>query len=109
MERLMTLLTVFVMGIFLTTAAEAQAVEEVKAAYLQHIANTNSGNVDGFVDQHLAGHSAFGRTGALLSRYDSIEEERRGVRASFEAARQLNPARVSVRPFSNVCRSSISR
>ena len=90
MERLVTLLTVFVLGMFLTTAAAAQAVEEVKAAYLQHVANTNSGNVDGFVDQHLAGHSAFGPTGALLSRYDSIEEERRGVRATVESERETS-------------------
>ncbi len=68
MKRLMTQLTLFVMGMLLTTAAAADAVEDVKAAYLQHIANTNSGNVDGFVEQHLPGHSAFGPTGAMLSR-----------------------------------------
>ena len=102
MERLMTQLTLFVMGMLLTTAAAADAVEDVKATYLQHIANTNSGNVDGFVEQHLPGHSAFGPTGAMLSRYDSIEEEKKGVRVAFEAARKLNPDRISVRPFANV-------
>ncbi len=55
----------------------ADDVDDVKAAYLQHIANSNSGYVDGFVGQHLAGHSAFGPTGALLTRYDSTEDEKK--------------------------------
>ncbi len=35
----------------------ADDADDVKAAYLQRIANSNSGNVDGFVGQHLPGHS----------------------------------------------------
>jgi len=80
----------------------ADDVDDVKAAYLQHITNSNSGNVDGFVGQHLAGHSAFGPTGALLTRYDSNEDEKKLVRAAFDAGRAANPGRSSVRAFSDV-------
>jgi len=80
----------------------ADDVDDVKGAYLQHIANSNSGNVDGFVGQHLAGHSAFGPTGALLTRYDSTEGERKLVRAALDAGRAANPGRSSVRAFSDV-------
>jgi hypothetical protein len=80
----------------------ADDVDDVKVAYLQHIANSNSGNVDGFVGQHLAGHSAFGPTGALLTRYDSTEGEKKLVRAALDAGRAANPGRSSVRAFSDV-------
>ena len=80
----------------------ADDVDDVKAAYLQHIANSNSGNVDGFVEQHLPGHSAFGPTGALLTRYDSTEGEKKLVRAALDAGRAANPGRSSVRAFSDV-------
>ena len=83
--RWIALATVFwgsMMGVGFVVADD---VDDVKAAYLQHIANSNSGNVDGFVGQHLPGHSAFGPTGALLTRYDSTEGEKKLVRAALEA------------------------
>ena len=86
----------------LTTAASADDADDVKAAVRQHIANTNTGNVDGFVDQHLPGHSAFGPTGTPRGRSYSIEEERKRVQAAFDAARERDPSRTSVRAFSRV-------
>ncbi len=102
MKQINTLLVVFVMGMLLTTAASADDVADVKAAVRQHTGNTNTGNVDGFVDQHLPGHSAFGPTGAPRRRSNSIEEERKRVQAEFDAARQRDPSRTSVRAFSKV-------
>lgn len=84
------------------TGVVADDVEDVKAAFLQHIANSNSGNVDGFVGGHLEGHSAFGPTGALLTRYDSTEDEKKLVQAALDAGRAANPGRSSVRAFSDV-------
>ncbi len=80
----------------------ADDVDDVKAAFLQHIANSNSGNVDGFVGGHLEGHSAFGPTGAMLTRYDSTEDEKKLVHAALDAGRAADPGRSSVRAFSNV-------
>ncbi|MCH8017664.1 MAG: nuclear transport factor 2 family protein [Acidobacteria bacterium] len=101
----MVTLTVLVAGMLLTTVALANDVDDVadvKAAVLQHTANTNTGNVDGFVNQHLPGHSAFGPTGTPRGRSYSIEEERKRVQAAFDAARQRDPSRTSVRAFSKV-------
>jgi len=102
MKQINTVLVVFVMGMLLSTAASADDVADVKAAVRQHTANTNTGNVDGFVDQHLPGHSAFGPTGTPRGRSYSIEEERKRVQAAFDAARQRDPSRTSVRAFSKV-------
>ena len=102
MKQINVLWVVFVMGMLLTTAASADDVADVKAAVRQHTGNTNTGNVDGFVDQHLPGHSAFGPTGAPRRRSNSIEEERKRVQAEFDAARQRDPSRTSVRAFSKV-------
>ncbi|MCH7803958.1 MAG: DUF4440 domain-containing protein [Acidobacteria bacterium] len=100
--RWITVATVFLGSMMGAGIVVADDVDDVKAAYLQHIANSNSGNVDGFVGQHLAGHSAFGPTGALLTRYDSIEDEKKLVRAALDAGRAANPGRSSVRAFSDV-------
>jgi ketosteroid isomerase-like protein len=102
MKQINTLLVVFAVGMLLTTAASADDADDVKAAVRQHTANTNTGNVDGFVDQHLPGHSAFGPTGTPRGRSYSIEEERKRVQAAFDAARQRDPSRTSVRNFSQV-------
>jgi ketosteroid isomerase-like protein len=102
MKQFNTLLVVVVMGFFLTTAASADDADDVKAAVRQHTANTNTGNVDAFVDQHLPGHSAFGPTGTPRGRSYSIEEERKRVQAAFDAARERDPSRTSVRNFSKV-------
>ncbi len=100
--RWIAVATVFWGSMLGTDVVVADDVDDVKGAYRQHIANSNSGNVDGFVGQHLAGHSAFGPTGALLTRHDSIEDEKKLVRAALEAGRAANAARSSVRAFSNV-------
>jgi hypothetical protein len=102
MKVLARTVTVLAVGILLTSMAMADDVEDVKAAYLEHVARNNAGDPEGFVEQHLPGHSSFGPTGGLLSRNESIEEEKRRVRAGFDAARKRNPSRSSVRGRSNV-------
>ncbi len=89
-------------GFFFSTMAFADDVDDVKAEYLKHIANSNDGNIDSFVDQHLPGHSAFGPTGAMLTRWDDLEEEKNAAKATMDAARRSDSSRSSVRSFRNV-------
>ena len=94
------ILRVVIVFFLLTLVAQwsfGDDVEDVREAYRQHITNSNTGNLEGFVEQHLPGHSAFGPGGALLSRYDSLEEEKRLVKAS-----RAPSGRRGVRSFTNV-------
>ncbi|MEE8348405.1 MAG: nuclear transport factor 2 family protein [Acidobacteriota bacterium] len=77
MKRPIVLLTISLMAFLLTSSARADDVEDVKAAYARHIMLSRTGQAGPFVDQHLPGHSAFGPTGGMLTRYDSPEEEKK--------------------------------
>jgi len=83
MKRPIVAVTMCLIAIFLTVAVRGDDAEDVKAAYSRHILFSRTGQVEPFVDQHLPGHSAFGPTGGMLTRYDSPEEER--ISQSFEA------------------------
>ena len=77
MRRLMVALTVFAASTAFSAIGESNDVEVVKAAYAEHVARANRGEVDSFLQQHKPGHTAFGPTGAMLSKWDSIEDEKR--------------------------------
>jgi hypothetical protein len=102
MNKTIATVLLLVGGVFFSTNAFADDVDDVKAEYLRHIANSNNGEIDSFVTQHLPGHSAFGPTGAMLTRWDSLEEEKKAALANLEAARRRDSSRSSVRSFRNV-------
>jgi hypothetical protein len=77
MKQPIVVVTMCLMALLLTPVARADDSEDVKVAYARHIMLSRTGQAGPFVDQHLPGHSAFGPTGGMLTRYDSPEEEKK--------------------------------
>ena len=82
-------MTMIMLGLGIAmTAVFADDAEDVKAAYVRHITLSRTGQVDAFLEQHEPGHTAFGPNADLLSRFDSLEDEKKFRQA---AARRVNP------------------
>ncbi len=81
------LTTLWVIGMFLTTAALADDVDDVKASELEHF---TAQSADVITQHHLAGHTGFGADGGLLGVTDSLEEERKTRRAETDAGLTRN-------------------
>ena len=76
MKVFLTSVAIFMFSCGWIAVGESNEEEAVKAAYVEHVARANRGDVDLFLQQHLPGHSAFGPNGAMLSRWDSLAEEK---------------------------------
>lgn len=88
MKQEISMITLALALIMITPAVFADDADDVKAAYARHITLSRTGQVDAFLEQHEPGHTAFGPNGALLSRFDSLDDEKKFRQA---AARRLNP------------------
>ena len=84
------LTTLLVIGMFLTTVAMADDVDDVKAAMLDHYAARNAGDADAYVQLHSPNRSNFGAGGQLLNRSDSLEEQRNSAQATIDAGVKFN-------------------
>ena len=80
--------TLFVVGMFLTTPALADDVDDVQALELEHLAALNAGNVDGYVNHHAEGRNAFLPFGFLDT--DTREEQRKNRQATLDAGIKIN-------------------
>ena len=84
------LTTLLVVGMFATTVAMADDVEDVKAAFLDFYASLSSGDVDGYIQHFSAsGATAFETEGGLLST-STLEELRRNRQAGASAGNNPN-------------------
>jgi len=77
------LTTLLVTGMFATTVAMADDVDDVRAAVQRYFAAVNAGDANAWAQHNVAGNTSFGAGGGLLERSDSLEE----ARSSFQAAR----------------------
>ncbi len=84
------LTTLLVVGMFLTTVAMADDVDDVKAAVQGDFVSRNSGDVYAYAQSFLEGFTRFGFGGQLLERVDSLEELRKDRQASFDAGVKFN-------------------
>jgi uncharacterized protein (TIGR02246 family) len=102
MKNLMT--TLFVTGMFLTTAALADDVEDVKAAVQKYFDSLNSGDVDAWVQLFTEGHTTFAGDGSLLEANTSLEEQRKARQAGVDSglARNLQARHMEVQVYGNL-------
>lgn len=77
MKRFILPVILFALAFGQSAISETNEVEAVKAVYVSHVNNANEGHVEAFIQQHMPGHTAFGPTGAMLSRWDSPDDEKR--------------------------------
>ncbi len=99
----MKIATLFVIGMFATTVAMADDVDDVKAAMQRHYAALNSGDVDALVQHFVAGNTRFGPGGAMLETIDSLEELRKDRQATVDAGLKFNlqDRHIDVRVYGN--------
>ncbi len=84
------LTTLFVVGMFLMPAIQADDVDDVKAAFLDFYASLRSGDVDGYMQYFSApGATAFETDGGLLSA-STLEDLRRDRQAGASAGNNPN-------------------
>ena len=84
------LTTLLVVGMFLTTVAMADDVDDVKAAVQRDFVSRNSGDAYAYAQSFLEGFTRFGFGGQLLERVDSLEELRKDRQARFDAGVKFN-------------------
>ena len=82
------LTTLLVVGIFLTTVAMADDVDDVKAALQAHFDAVNSGDVNAFVQYYPSESSSFAG-GGLLGKF-SLEDRRKNFQAGVNAGQKRN-------------------
>jgi len=83
------LTTLLVVGMFLTTGAMADDVDDVKAAVQRYFAALNSGNGTAMAQHRIPEYSVFGG-GGLIDRSSSIAQQRDDFQALADAGRKLN-------------------
>jgi len=81
---------ILVVGMFLTTVAIADDVDDVKALVLRHYVALSAGDVGALIQLHAAGSTNFGPGGALLATFDSLEERRKAFQATRDSGLKFN-------------------
>ncbi len=84
------LTTLLVVGMFLTTVAMADDVDDLKAAEDSYYAALNAGDANAWAQHHAARYTRFSPGGQLLERFDSVEEIRKPRQAAFDAGVKFN-------------------
>jgi len=84
------LTTLVVIGMFLTSVAMADDVDDVKEAVLGYFAAISAGDANSQSRYHMPEYTSFGPGGGLLNSEHSIEEQRSGFQADYDAGQRLN-------------------
>ncbi len=81
--------TLFVIGMFATTVAMADDVDDVKSAVQKYLTALNTGDVNAYVQSRTPEYSSFGG-GGLVERYHSLEEQRNRFQGNINSGVQFN-------------------
>ena len=84
------LTTLLVVGMFLTTGAMADDVDDVKAVALEHFATLNAGNMDAHLQRHhVPQFNRFTRNG-LRTHFSSLDEQKNQIQTVYKNGSQYN-------------------
>ena len=83
------LTALLILGMFLTTIALADDVDDVKAAVQKYFTALNTGDAEAHIQARMPEHSAFAR-GGLLRRFHSLEEQTKVLQASVDSGEKSN-------------------
>jgi len=97
------LTTLLVVGMFLTTVAMADDVDDIKAAGQRFYAALRAGDAGALMQLHAAASTSFPPGGGLLETFDSLEERRNSFQATVDAGVKLNiqGRHIDVRVYGN--------
>ncbi len=84
------LTTLLVVGMFLTTVAMADDVDDVKAAVQELFAAIRAGDANGQSQPRMQNYSNFGRGGGLLFRNTSTERQIKAFQATVDSGSKRN-------------------
>ena len=96
MKQLMLIGTTLLAGLLLSTGVQAGDVEDIIALEKGHYLARNNGDVDTWVQYHLPERDGYGPGGGLLSEGTTTEEERKSLKAQFDAGMKYNHRLIQV-------------
>ncbi len=83
------LTTLLVAGMFLTTVAMADDVDDVKAAVQKYITALNTGDANAYVQSRMPEYTVFAG-GGLIEKFHSLEEQRNGFQGLVDSGVRIN-------------------
>ena len=95
-KRLIVIGTTLLAGLLLSTGVRAGDVEDIIALEKGHYLAHNNGDVDTWVQYHLPERDGYSPGGGLLSEGTASEEERKSLKAQFDAGMKYNHRLIQV-------------
>jgi len=89
MKRFIYIISLLVVGLFLTNVSVAGDVDDIKKATMEHFATQNAGDAKAHMAHHMPYHTQFAFGGLLTVRH-SREEQIKSMQAGIDAGLKLN-------------------
>ncbi len=83
-------LTLLITAAAMTYPVLAADEDDVRAEMLRFFNALNTGDVDGFMQHYLPGNTSFVSENTFLSRYDSLDDQRRSWKATVDSGQRFS-------------------